>query len=72
LILFADQYSGNLCETDEAEPFWCDINELPYDNMWADDALWIPLALEGKEFDGQFIFDGENMISHNIIEKENS
>jgi len=71
-VFFADQYSGNLCETDEAEPFWCDINALPFDKMWADDALWIPLALEGKEFDGQFIFDGENMISHNIIEKDNS
>ena len=44
----------------------------PFDKMWADDALWIPLALEGKEFDGQFIFDGENMISHNIIEKDYS
>ncbi len=68
-VFFADEYSGTLVETDEAEPFWCDITSLPYDKMWADDALWIPLALQGKEFDGQFIFDGEEMISSNIIEK---
>ncbi|NCB01592.1 MAG: 8-oxo-dGTP diphosphatase [Spirochaetia bacterium] len=71
-IFFAYEYSGTMGETVEAEPFWCDINTLPYDKMWADDPLWIPLALAGKEFDGQFIFDGEKMLSHKVIEIDSS
>ena len=38
------------------------FDEIPYDKMWADDALWIPGLLSGKKFDGEFVFDGELML----------
>ncbi len=68
-IFFAFEHTGIMKETDEAEPFWCDVASLPYDKMWEDDPLWLPLALEGKEVEGVFIFDGEKMLSHNIVVK---
>lgn len=73
---FADGYSlrchvftagaceGTLAETDEAAPFWCAESEIPYDRMWADDRLWIPLMLQGRPFTGQFVFDGDRMLWH--------
>ncbi len=67
-IFFAHEHTGTLVETDEAAPFWVPVSEIPYDRMWADDPLWIPLALKGIEFYGRFIFDGEEMISHQVIE----
>jgi 8-oxo-dGTP diphosphatase len=67
-VFFAYEHTGDICETDEADPFWCPISELPYDKMWEDDPLWIPLALEGKNFIGRFIFDGEKMLSSKLIE----
>ena len=71
-IFFAHEHTGEIHETDEANPFWCPINEIPYDKMWADDPLWLPLALEGKKFHGRFIFNGEQMLSSNIVEIEDS
>ena len=35
---------------------------MPYGQMWADDRLWYPLVLEGRHFDGRFLFDDGVMI----------
>ena len=66
-IFFAYEHTGELTETDEANPFWVPVAQLPYDRMWADDELWIPLALKGIQFHGRFVFDGEKMLSHSIL-----
>ena len=49
-------------ETPEARPCWFPLAELPYHNMWADDRIWMPLALAGKPFVGRFLFDGDQMM----------
>ena len=36
-VFFAFGYEGSITETDEADPFWCSISEIPYDRMWEDD-----------------------------------
>jgi len=65
-VFTATDATGALTETDEAAPFWCDENAIPYDKMWSDDRLWIPLMLEGKTFEAQFVFDGEQMLWHRL------
>ena len=67
-VFFAFDHTGEIRQSDEADPFWCPVSELPYDEMWEDDPLWIPLALEGKQFIGRFIFEGEKMLSHSVEE----
>jgi 8-oxo-dGTP diphosphatase len=54
---------GTLIETDEALPFWCGVDEVPYDGMWEDDRHWLPLLLRREMFAGFFVFDGEAMQS---------
>jgi len=61
-VFCSSQFQGNPSETTEAEPFWCDFDEIPYDQMWADDTFWLPGMLSGKKFDGEFVFDGELML----------
>ena len=39
---------GTPIETDEAVPMWVDIRAIPYDEMWEDDRLWLPLLLDVK------------------------
>jgi len=65
-VFIAQDCQGTLIETDEANPFWCAIDSIPYDGMWADDAHWLPLVIEGKSFLGYFEFDGEKMLSHHV------
>lgn len=66
-VFFADHYTGNPVETVEADPFWCDIDKLPYDKMWADDPHWLPLAISGRYFTGYFIFDDDTMLSMKVV-----
>ena len=45
-VYTADQFSGQLIETSEAKPFWCDIEKIPFADMWPDDQLWLPTVLQ--------------------------
>ena len=57
----ASGWTGELCETDEAKPFWCSTSEIPYGRMWADDEQWMPRLLAGEKFRGWFEFEGDRM-----------
>ena len=59
-------WGGELKECDEAKPFWADRNNLDYDMMWKDDKLWLPLLLDGKEFEGWFVFDDREMLDAKV------
>lgn len=57
---------GEMRETDEAIPFWCEENAIPYEQMWSDDRLWLPLMLEDTRFEAQFVFEDEQMLWHRL------
>jgi 8-oxo-dGTP diphosphatase len=65
-VFFAESYRGEPEETSEASPFWVPVEEIPYGNMWEDDELWLPLALDGNFVTCRFIFDGDRMLSKQI------
>lgn len=65
-VFFADGYTGTPVESEEAIPIWTPLDRIPYDEMWKDDGVWLPLALAGKRFDGRFVFDGDAMLWHEI------
>jgi len=65
-VYISTSYKGLLTETDEADPFWVSISEIPYEKMWEDDLLWLPHVIDGKTFTGKFIFDDDKMISHSL------
>jgi 8-oxo-dGTP diphosphatase len=67
-VFSADDYDGVPRETDEAVPLWTPIDGIPYDRMWADDRVWMPLLLGGKRFTGRFLFDGDALLGHEIQE----
>jgi len=60
-------YNGEIIESEEMKPKWFDIDKLPYDKMWPDDIHWLPLFLEGHQFEGFFEFDEDHkMLSHKV------
>ena len=59
---FTDSWEGEERPSDEADPFWCDLDKLPWDNMWEDDRLWLPQALNGKKLRGFYVFDDDKML----------
>jgi len=65
-VFKADDCDGEPHETDEAAPLWAPIDAIPYDEMWADDRLWVPLMLADARFEGRCVFDGDCMMSHDF------
>ena len=63
-------HTGVPVATEEMAPRWFSLREpLPYADMWADDALWMPLLLEGSRFRGSFHFRGHGEIVRHALER---
>ena len=67
-IYTTSTFSGVPNESDEGEIRWFSLDEIPYDDMWEDDAHWLPVLLEGKRFRGVFIYDvdGTRLLRHRL------
>ena len=51
------KYEGEPKESEEGELRWFPVEKIPYGEMWEDDIHWLPLLLEGKDFNGAFYFN---------------
>ena len=65
-VFRSERYQGEACETEEAIPLWTPRDAIPFDEMWADDYLWLPRMLDGDTFQGRFIFDGDEMLDYQL------
>ncbi len=66
-VFRTEDFSGQAVETEEAIPLWTPVDQIPLDEMWADDRHWLPLLLESRRFQGFFEFDGETMLSATLV-----
>ena len=76
----ADQFSGEPVETPEAKPFWINVADIPFADMWPDDQIWLPKVLQqhieellgkgangkSKPLVGDFLFEKERLLEHRI------
>ncbi|MFC1612903.1 8-oxo-dGTP diphosphatase [Patescibacteria group bacterium] len=68
-LFTTDQYDGEPIETEEMRPKWFNVSDIPFSLMWPDDKHWMPLLLQGKNFQGDFYFkDDKTMLCHWLSE----
>ena len=67
-IYSTSNFAGEPREGEEGELRWWSLDEIPYGEMWPDDAYWLPVLLQGKHFRGVFIYDveGTRLLSHRL------
>ena len=69
-VFRAEAFAGTAVETDEAIPLWTKLNAIPFDEMWADDRLWFHHLISRRKFVGNFEFDGDAMLSCEVLTEE--
>ena len=70
-VFIATDYRGTPTETAEAIPLWTPIADLPFDEMWDDDRLWLPAVLAGRGIKGWVTIAEERMPdSKNLLSSE--
>ncbi|MDP3900170.1 MAG: 8-oxo-dGTP diphosphatase [bacterium] len=66
-IFTTDKFSGMPRESEEMRPQWFDYNNLPYDQMWESDSLWLPRLWRGEDIAGKCHFDsGKRLTWHSF------
>lgn len=68
-LYIVSEWEGEPTESEEMNPKWFDIDNIPYDKMFPDDKYWLPLILEGKKIKGYFDFDEEWNILYKKIDE---
>jgi len=70
-VYITETWEGEPEESEEMKPKWFALHEIPYNDMWDDDRIWLPQLLEGKTIKGTFHFDENDLlIEHNIEEAQ--
>ncbi|MCZ6617730.1 MAG: GNAT family N-acetyltransferase [Gammaproteobacteria bacterium] len=65
-VFVAETSRGEPQETEEAIPRWFALDEIPYDEMWEDDRIWLPHVLAGTMVDGDFLFTRGLLRAHKL------
>ena len=69
-LFVSSKSTGRMRRSSEGELRWFSVDAIPYQEMWEDDRVWLPLLLDGKGFAGNFYFS-ENyrrFLSHEIYD----
>lgn len=56
------EWEGEPRESEEMNPKWFSIKEIPYEQMWPDDSHWLPVVLSGEKIKGKFTFDKDDKL----------
>lgn len=61
-------WSGNPSESEEGDPAWFTIADIPFKTMWPDDLYWLPHVIAGKKIKAAFVFGEGDIILDKKIE----
>lgn len=67
-VYAAEGVDGDPEPTAEATPVWHPVDDLPYEEMWVDDRVWLPHLLDGRTFEARFVLDddGDRLITYEV------
>jgi len=59
-LFVCTKWEGEVLESEEMLPSWFHFDNIPFEEMWDDDKYWLELALSGKKFKANFIFENSD------------
>ena len=68
-IYVVSDWTGDLRPSEEMIPKWFDQSQIPFDQMWDDDYMWLPHVLHGDKLEAWFSFDDSGKVTDYNISK---
>jgi 8-oxo-dGTP pyrophosphatase MutT (NUDIX family) len=59
-VFLVAEWEGYPTESVEMKPYWFAVENIPFEQMWQDDILWLPRVLAGERIRGHFTFGEDN------------
>ena len=67
-VFISDSWEGEPAESGEAMPSWFAVPEIPYDEMWEDDRIWMEKVLNSEPFRFYAKFESGKMVEWELME----
>lgn len=61
-IFLVDNWEGSPAETEVIKPSWHLQDQLPLQQMWADNRYWLPKVLSGEKIDAIYLYNHESEV----------
>lgn len=71
-VYFSEKWNGEPKESDEMNPKWFSINDLPFQDMWPDDIFWLPVVVKGNLLKAMFKFGEKDIVLDKQIDIVNA
>lgn len=68
-VFMTDKWRGEPTESEEMAPKWFKVENIPYDQMWSDDILWMSKVFSGQKIKAEFVFSGEGKLKESKFEE---
>jgi mutator protein MutT len=66
-VYLTNTWQGEIIETEEMNPTWFAVSDIPYKTMWPDDIFWLPKVLDGEQVRAQFTFaEGDVIVEQEV------
>ena len=66
-VYITDEWQGDIAESEEMNPEWFSVSNIPYASMWPDDIFWLPKVLDGNYVKAKFSFgEGDVIIDQEV------
>jgi mutator protein MutT len=68
-VYTASDWQGEITESEEMKPEWFEAKNIPYEQMWPADKLWLPFVIEGQLIRGDFTLKENNSVEQSNLLK---
>ncbi len=66
-VYLAEDWQGEPTESEEMNPAWFSVKDIPYGEMWPDDIYWLPKVIEGKTIKARFVFGEGDVVKEQEV-----
>ena len=66
-VYLTENWQNEPIESEEMQPFWFSVKNIPYKDMWSDDIFWLLKVLSGEYVTGRFVFgEGDVVVQQDV------